>query len=234
MEGFDTKVFLIMCSIIASFDKNKIKELAALNSYRGQHSYSITVFERHTFDVIYQSKGFGPLIVDNHNFVAEGAYIVAHQQAPTTDNKDIDSIHPAQIEHHMLWHNGIIKNKSVKELQQRLKSNTTWDTKLILQQLISIDNVDNIDGTFSCVWFNGTNLIAFRNDISPLFIDSKLNISSTKFEGSNSVLSNTMWLIDTSLSQEQLHTPKGLYPIKSFETVENPYYFSEMRHECEH
>jgi len=209
-----------MCSIIGSFSKEKVKELATINAYRGQHSHSITVFSRYTFEVLYQRKDFGPLDVDAHNFPTDNVYIIAHQQAPTTDNKNQDSIHPAQIGNHMLWHNGIVKDKGVKELQQRLESIMTWDTKLILQQLINEDNPDNIDGTFSCVWFDGTNLIIFRNEISPLFYDNELNISSTKFEGSVPVSSNMMYLIETSLGMEQLHE------IKSFKTVENPYYFS--------
>lgn len=209
-----------MCSIIGSFSKEKVKELAAINAYRGRHSHSITVFSRYTFEVLYQSKDFGPLDVDAHDFPTDNVYIVAHQQAPTTDNKNEDSIHPAQIGNHMLWHNGIVKDKGVKEIQQRLESTITWDTKLILQQLINEDHPDNIDGTFSCVWFDGCNIIIFRNDISPLFIDSELNISSTKFEDSLPVESNRMFLLETSLGRE------GLSYIKSFSTVENPYYFS--------
>ena len=209
-----------MCSIIGSFSKEKIKELAALNAYRGQHSHSITVFDCYTFDVLYQSKDFGPLDVDAHTFPEEKVYIVAHQQAPTTDNKNTDSIHPAQIGNNMLWHNGIVKDKGVKELQKRLESTMTWDTKLILQQLINEDTPDNIDGTFSCLWFDGSNILVFRNEISPLFIDSELNISSTKFSGSTSVEPNMMHLLETSRGME------GLTDVKPFTTVENPYYFA--------
>lgn len=208
-----------MCSIIASFSRAKIKELAALNAYRGQHSHSVTVFSRYSLEVLYQYRGFGALVIDDHSFNSQDVYIVAHQQAPTTDNKNAESIHPAKIGNQLLWHNGIVKDKGVKELQKRLESTSSWDTKLILQQLINEDTPDNIDGTFSCMWYDGSGLLVFRNEISPLFIDDELNISSTKFEGSRSISPNMMYILNTSLGQERLEG------IKSFQTVENPYYF---------
>ena len=219
-----------MCSIIGSFSKEKVKELAALNAYRGQHSHSITVFKTPWYDVVYQHKGFGPLIVDDHDFDTEDTYIVAHQQAPTTENKDEDSIHPAIIGNNMLWHNGIIKEKSIKEMQKRLNSTLTWDTKLMLTQLMLLDNIDSIDGTFSCLWRNNDKLYVFRNEISPLFVDNELNISSTKFNSSNSLEPNVIYNIHTGVSQllkEKKICVGELNPVSTFKTVENPYYFGE-------
>ncbi len=205
-----------MCSIIASFSKNKIQELAAINAYRGQHSHSIYVFK--DYQVVYSHRDFGPLIMNDHD-LPEG-YIVCHQQAPTTDNKNIESIHPAQIGPNLLWHNGIIKEDFVKKLQKDLESTNTWDTKLLLQHLIYYEEPAKIDGTFSCIWFDGYEMMVFRNEISPLFYDKEMNISSTKFDNSESLAPNIIHFL-TYNEDLKLTLTEG----PTFETVENPYYF---------
>ena len=215
-----------MCSITGSFDLNKLQELIDLNNYRGVHSHSITVFEPggllDTFyvatNLLYQDKGMGPLELDNHDLSKfEDCYFLVHQQAPTTDSNTIHSIHPAKTEDTMLWHNGIIKAKQVEELQKKYNTKCTWDTMLMLKQINDIKAPHDIDGTFSCVMFDGDQLSLFRNEISPLFYDSKLNISTTKFDNSERVEPNNMYLI--SLLNNQL------VKYDEFTTVENPYYF---------
>lgn len=207
-----------MCSIIGSYDKDKIRELAKLNEYRGAHSHSVYVFKQHINEVLYSHKGLGPLNIDDHE-LPQG-YIVVHQQAPTTDNKDEKSIHPAQLGKHLLWHNGIIKAEQVKRLQEKLESNISWDTKLILLNLILNDTVRDLDGTFSCLWYDGTNLFLFRNEISPMFMDGNGNISSTRFPGSNPIDPNYLWIFDP------YYATLADY-IEEFNTVENPYYFAD-------
>lgn len=203
-----------MCSIIGSFSKTKIEELANLNSYRGQHSHSIFVFD---YGVIrYRHKQLGPLELDKHSL--PNGYIVVHQQAPTTDSKDINSVHPAEINDHLLWHNGIIKTAEINRLRVSLRNDSIWDTKLLLNHLIQYENVNDIDGTFSCLWYNGKQLFLFRNEISPMFYDDTGNISSTKFDNSKSLEPNNIWLFEPSSSIIDRS-------ISAFETVENPYYF---------
>jgi hypothetical protein len=211
-----------MCSIIGSTSVERIKELAELNAYRGQHSYSIAVFELYAGYIQYLHRGMGELDYSLLKDLPPG-YIVVHQQAPTTDNKDIDSVHPAQLGKHLLWHNGIIKAEQIKKLQSELESTISWDTKLLLLSLAiyDVEGANNIDGTFSCVWHDGTNLILFRNEISPMFIDSSWTISSTKFEGSQEVPPNIMWLLEP-LNPILLESSIG-----HFNTVENPYFFMD-------
>lgn len=207
-----------MCSIIGSKDINKVREFAELNAYRGQHSHSLYVYSDGAGTCTYQSKGFGPLIVDDHKFELQaGDYIVAHQQAPTTENKTAEFIHPAEISTNLLWHNGIIKANEVKRLQEELQCKNSWDTFLILRHLLDYNTVDNIDGTFSCVWLHDGYLHAFRNEISPLFIDSELNISSTKFVNSEPLPPNTIFKLDTVTME--------LERVSMFTTKENPYFF---------
>lgn len=209
-----------MCSIIGSFSKNKIRELAELNAYRGQHSHSVFVFSRYAYNILYSHKGLGPLNIDDHDLPA--GYIICHQQAPTTDNKDLSSVHPAQLGERLLWHNGIIKAHEVKRLQEHLESTSSWDTKLLLRYVIEedLDALQNIDGTFSCVYYDGTSLYMFRNEISPLFIDQEKNISSTKFQHSESVGPNILWLFNNSADNIE----DSLIHCGEFKTVNNPYY----------
>ncbi len=207
-----------MCSIIASHSKDKLKELAELNAYRGQHSHSVYVIQ--DYEIKYKHRGLGPLKLDDH-FLPDG-YIIAHQQAPTTSNKKESTIHPAQIGKHLLWHNGIIKESYVKVMQKGLESSCTWDTKLLLQELINYETPYKVDGTFSCIWYDGAEMMVFRNEISPLFYDKYMNISSTKFKDSMSLEPN---MIHFLTYDEELNLTLQSGP--TFETVENPYYFGE-------
>lgn len=204
-----------MCSIIGSFNKDKIKELYNLNSYRGALSYSLTTFEydnegRLRLGVLFQDEGPMPdnLIDAHHNI--EGRFVIAHSQAPTTQTKNI---HPAIYGSALLWHNGIIKQKSISE--------GTWDTAWLLEQIINYgwSSLSRIDGTYACVMYDGANLYIFRNEISPLFVDKYLNISSTKFEGSQSLPPNKVFKIDINAQR--------LDVIAHFTTLENPYYIPE-------
>ena len=218
-----------MCSITASEDLDKLTELIELNSYRGTHSHSISAFSIGGMfdtiylpnDLLYQEMGFGPLDLNEHKKELSkltDAYFVAHQQAPTTESKDQKSIHPAHHNDSMLWHNGIIKEKTITKLQDELETKCTWDTMLLLKYIDIHESPDNVDGTFSCMLYDGVSLSIFRNEISPMFIDNELNISSTKFENSRRLDPNTMY-------QLHLHT-NTLEEYNKFETVENPYYFN--------
>ena len=207
-----------MCSIFGSFSKDKLVELAELNRYRGQHSYSYSYYymdqKGHHMHV---SKGLGEMPLD-HIRIPGDAYCIAHMQAPTTENKTIDYVHPAHLHGKWLWHNGIIKDSWIRSAMHEFNIDNSWDTYLILHKYLTSGNLDNIDGTFSCVYFGNGSLQLFRNEISPLFIDDEYNISSTKFEGSKPLEPNIIW---------EFWPGKGLNKIGSFKTVENPYFFMD-------
>lgn len=214
-----------MCAIVGSFDTKKLRDLVVLNSYRGQHSHSISYYNIET-KLMTVTQNLGELPLDDIN-IPEGHYGICHIQAPTTEAKDSSSIHPATLFDgtaiHALWHNGIVKDSSVQKLKEELHTpQTTWDTELILRKLATSGSPDNIDGTFSCLWYRPTemgrgDLILFRNEISPMFIDSDMNISSTKFENSTSTKANYMLKMDM--------VERTLQPVGVFKTVENPYFF---------
>lgn len=208
-----------MCAIVGSFSKDKLIELIELNSYRGSHSYSFSTLTP-LYDLKVRAKGLGTINYDDID-LPYGYYGIVHVQAPTTEAKTLDSIHPA-MDGWMtyLWHNGIIKANNVKKLQDLYGNDTNWDTQLLLRAInTSVDELNGVDGSFSCLWFNGAAAYLFRNDISPMFYDRDLNISSTKFEGSISTPANKLLLMD-------LET-KGLYNKGEFKTVENPYFFGD-------
>jgi glutamine phosphoribosylpyrophosphate amidotransferase len=218
-----------MCAIVGSRDRDTLIDLVNLNSYRGSHSHSVSLYDIKTGKMILCKRDFG--MPDMGYFdIPEDNYAIVHIQAPTTEAKDMNSIHPATVGNirdfipdHALWHNGIIKESVVKRYESIY--NTKWDTKQILLSLVKewgeFNTLNEMDGTFSCLYYNKElgKLFIFRNEISPMFIDSKLNISSTKFDGSESTNPNKVLQLN--------FTDNIITDIGKFTTVENPYYFGE-------
>lgn len=200
-----------MCSIIGSFEPKMLVHLYELNSYRGTHSHSITVYNYRNKKITYTDRQLGELDEKQLHTVTNsfpGCYYIVHSQAPTTENVDMSSIHPARFFHteagdtSFLWHNGILKPSTIKMLREDTGLGTTWDTQLLLQHVINSGNLSDIDGTFACLMYHMGELYMFRNEISPLFIDFDMNISSTRFEmtstvgGAFSVKPNHMFKLD--------------------------------------
>jgi len=209
-----------MCAIVGSFNTDTLKELVKLNSYRGQHSHSFSLYNPTSKIFIVTAQELGPIKESKIN-IPEGWYGIVHVQAPTTDNKSIDSIHPATFTNDHLWHNGILKTNQIKKLHEKHSWLKDWDTLLLMHEIINDgwDALNDIDGTFSCLMHKGKQLFLFRNEISPMFYDSELNISSTRFEGSNPTDANKVLLMRLD--------SKLLDPVAEFRTVENPYYFGD-------
>lgn len=206
-----------MCSIIGSFSKERLHNLAGLNAYRGSHSHSVYAITQDSID--YSHRGYGLLNVPDHSVShSDGRYFVAHQQAPTT--ADMTHMHPAQIGDDLLWHNGIIKEDEIERLQQMFGCKAKWDTYLLLKYIVHNENVNNIDGTFSCVMRLKNEWFIFRNEISPMFISDTGDISSTKFAGSTSIPPNIIFKMKILVDSIEL------IPYDEFVTVENPYYFA--------
>lgn len=209
-----------MCSILGSFNKEKIIELCKLNEYRGQHSHSISYFDPKISEMILVKRSKGPV---NYNEIdiPKGHYCIVHMQAPTSE--DQNSIHPAEIKEinksWYLWHNGILKPKTIDYLHELygLKE-IKWDTQLLLYHIYKNLFPDDIDGSMACLFYMPfCNLILFRNEISPLYVDKDLNISSTKFENSEMIEHGKMLAMDFKGNQ--------LYYLAPFREVSGPYYF---------
>jgi len=203
-----------MCSIIGSYHKDKIVELIKLNAYRGQHSWSISYYSTIWNGINNVIRGMGEIPYELIN-IGIDEYCIVHMQAPTTSNKEMNTVHPAQIGYSLLWHNGIIKDKHIKKMQEELHTDESWDTKLILKQYIDKNTLMGIDGTFACLMHHEEHLYLFRNMISPLFYDKYGNISSTRFDDALSIDANVLFRFEPGHS---------LTPVDKFDTVNNPYY----------
>lgn len=205
---------MIMCGIFCSFDSDKILELHKLNSYRGSHSYSFTRVGDNPI------RGLGNFDV---SLVNRDGYKICHVQAPTSWARDELNIHPAALMGCKLWHNGIVKDFDVKRLQEKHGVDDPWDTMLILRELMDdnwIENLSEINGSFACIFQKDDLIFVFRNEISPLFYDSELNISSVRFEGSSPLPPNRVFLLDL---EGRALVDLGF----KFSTKENPYYFGD-------
>lgn len=180
-----------MCSIFGSTSREEFFNLAKLNQYRGTHSHSVAVLRSSgSFELIQQ--GFGPL---EEIELPDNCLYIGHQQAPTTDAKDVQSIHPAKVESQLLWHNGIIKSHIVKKWQDYYNSGEKWDTKLLLVHIFSKGlkkALTEADGSFACLYHDLDHLYLFRNDNSPMFVKGS-TFSSTKFEEAESLQSNQVF-----------------------------------------
>lgn len=202
-----------MCAIFGSFSLEKLKELYELNKYRGELAYSIAAFRlkdsQTHLDLVWSDRT--PLPEDTWELLKiKKGYFVGHIQAPTTDTEEIQ---PSRIDSTYLWHNGIIKQKGLKEGE--------WDTNYLHKTYLKYgtDSLSDMDGSFACVYYSSKSLYVFRNEISPLFVDNNMNISSTKFEGSNPLPPNHVYSMNLFMNQFR--------SIGEFTTKENPYFIPE-------
>lgn len=188
-----------MCSIIAGFDGNIVRELVELNQFRGNFSYSYTELEK-TGAVKHQIKNFGVFEYANIDYQDDSKYKVCHVQAPTGGMiEDYDRIHPVSDKNNnMLWHNGIIVNRGIEFLQKKLLTNETFDTKLLFDaiQQFGFDILNDIEGLFSCMLLRNNELFIFRTKHGKLFVDADMNISSERFEGSKCINADCVYNID--------------------------------------
>jgi hypothetical protein len=189
-----------MCSIIASFNKQKIKDLVILNHHRGNFSYSIGVFDTDNYSFTQIIKEFGVFDITKLDQIEEtsNSYIVCHIQAPTGGLiKDEDRIHPTKINDTYLWHNGIITNAGVQYIQNLSGSIDTFDTALLHEFLDfnQFSDLSNIEGLFSCLFIEHREVFLFRTKHGKLFIDADLTISSERFENSKCINYDTVYSV---------------------------------------
>ena len=190
-----------MCSIVGSYDFNKLYELIKLNQYRGSFSYSFSVLNIETGEIESTIKEFGKFNIDiYHEVYNKYHYYIAHVQAPTGGLiKDTNRIHPSVKKDSYLWHNGILKEDYIKEVQNRYNlQDGQWDTGLLHNVILddSFGALNNVDGSFGCLFNINSKTYLFTSDIIQLFVDDELNISSVKFEGSVKIKPNMVYEID--------------------------------------
>ena len=200
-----------MCGIFGSSNQQTFIELVALNSYRGNHTHTIT-----NSSGVYRDYGPFTAEVIRHQW-RDGLHI-GHIQAPTNGEvSDLNRSHPSVYEDTLLWHNGIVTERCIKQLA-RTDEERQWDTKIIHRWVSQgFENLVHIDGTFSCVLMNQASkrVFLFRNSASPMFVDSNGSFSSVKFDGSGPTKPNTIYE----------YTPNGFDAIGEFVNNSSPYFF---------
>jgi len=210
-----------MCSIIGSFSKDKFKELVILNQKRGLFSYSFLVLDPETLLTVSLTQGFGGFDISEIDKAPNNMFYLGHTQAPTGGLiKDYSRIHPAQIDNMFLFHNGIIKQKDVKRLQQKYMTNNGWDSMLMLEDINSntlIHTLNTIDGSFACVFNDTETFSIFRSAAGTLFIDDYLNISSVFFNGSERIKKDTIYTVKFK--------EKLILESETFKSKSNPYFY---------
>jgi len=206
-----------MCSIVGSFNKDRLIKLCEINAYRGQSSHSISYFDIVTGEIKVH-RGEGPINYKDIAF-APLTYCIVHMQAPT--QQEHKTIHPAEYEGRYLWHNGILKQDYIKKLKGELDEVCNWDTFLMLKAMVQTNrkSISSFDGSFSCVFYENEKVYAFRNEIAPLYYNAQMDISSTHFQGSKSLDPNSIYHMDFNF--------QTFFRVSNFTTVLNPYYFAE-------
>ena len=181
-----------MCSIIASFKKEKLEALVDLNQFRGNFSFSYLELETGK-----STKQFGQynkdVIENNQN------YKISHLQAPTGGLiQDINRIHPTTINDSKLYHNGIITPRGIKFLQNKLNSTETFDTFLLHKAIeeFGFDILSEIEGLFSCLYIKDGKIFIFRTKHGKLYIDEEMSISSERFDSSKCINYDTVYDLD--------------------------------------
>lgn len=214
-----------MCSIVIGTSTDDVRELVNLNKSRGSHSYSVFYIHKYSYAPLLQEKGLGELDADVIE-IPEGYFAIIHQQAPTTQAKSIDSVHPSSFGGEHLWHNGILKAETCNQIRKALQVDDVWDTKLFHRVILDDERrfeINDIDGSFACVVYSeDEGIYIFRNEISPFYTDGS-SFSSTRFDGSKPLTPNLVYRL------EFLNLSDGveLTPVDQFKTKTNPYYFGE-------
>lgn len=184
-----------MCSIIASYSRDKFQELIDLNQFRGNFSYSYTEFENNRIQE--QIKNFGEFNLGDLGY--NYSYKIGHVQAPTGGMiKDTNRIHPVNTENIMLWHNGLLTPRGIKFLQNKLGVDETFDTFLLTLAIEKFDFeiLNEIEGLFSCLMIKSGKIYVFRTKHGKLYIDNDMNISSERFENSKCIDADTVYELD--------------------------------------
>jgi hypothetical protein len=195
-----------MCSIVGSFNKDLFISLIEKNSDRGSFSHSLSIINPADYtSITYRDWGpFNPQLLDK---VPSGFYMLGHCQAPTNGLvEDFSRIHPyVSVKHgttYKLLHNGIITPESMRYINNVLCTEYQWDTQGLTEFLIEgepqWDKLDLIKGSFTCgLLIEGKKLYFFKNQIAPLFINTKtLDISSVYFNGAAPLLHNYVFNFD--------------------------------------
>jgi len=186
-----------MCSIIGSFKKKKLIELIEQNQFRGLFAHSYTLYDVLSMSILYQRKIFGTFDFDIIDDEKENVYYICHFQAPTGGiHDDLNKIHPTKIGNSYLFHNGLIKRKSIQYLQKKYNTPSDFDTYLLHNLLPEWHELSEIEGLFSSLYIDQSGFYLFRSKHGKLYIDDDFNISTEQFKKSLCIHYDTVYKLD--------------------------------------
>jgi hypothetical protein len=183
-----------MCGIVASYDFGWVAQTALSLRERGTKQWSVsainadtcTIEQLHKSAMDYTAVEALRMITQSPNL-----YYIIHVQSPTGSKFNW---HPATLEHHALWHNGMIDSNYSEKLQVRDK----WDTQVLLDSIalprsrVDFSLLNDFQGSFACYYLRKDHgLFAFRNAISPQF-QRGTDFCSIPFEDAQKIPANTI------------------------------------------
>lgn len=185
-----------MCAIIGSFDIKSILKLVEKNQHRGRVAYSISLYNIKSGMVTseYKLGEFNSEFLKSMN--TDGCYVVCHLQSPTgTGYSDEKRRHPSVVNNSYLWHNGILMPSTIKMLQEKYYE-STFDTHLLHQWLLSRGKLNEIEGSFACLFIVDNSMKIFRSKHAKLYIDDNMTISSESFFESKCINADRIYMMD--------------------------------------
>jgi len=203
-----------MCGIYLAQNKLDFHELALANSYRGNDTSSISVIDLNgNISTAKFNNGYNKSQLDefDESYIL---FIIGHTQSATTK----DSVaHPVTLGDSHLWHNGVIKAESIRDMQSVTGLETSFDTELMLNYIdnVGFNGLNDIDGGFSCFYYTEGKLFIFHNSVSPLFVGDN-TFSSVKLKNMKAVEVDKVFRIGTVV----------MTPIFEFKTKNNPFFFT--------
>jgi len=193
-----------MCAIIGSFNKKTVVDLIEKNQHRGRLAYSISLYntENGKVKTKYSVGEFDPKVFEKMKI--DGCYIICHLQSPTGDYSiNENRTHPSIMENNSyLWHNGILMPTTIQMIQQKLKVLSEFDTHLLHQWIVSNEKLDEIEGSFACVFMVNNSMKIFRSKHAKLYVDKNMTISSEYFEDSKCINADRIYAMN--LANESL------------------------------
>ena len=96
----------------------------------------------------------------------------------------------------ILWMNGELASKEIEKLQFEEDTKETWEPWLMLHHVERYGSPVEVDGSFACMYSDGTYLYAFRNQLEAIFFDKDFNFCSLPFENSEVLPSEKMFQLD--------------------------------------
>ena len=202
-----------MCGMFFTFNDDYIPRLQQANAKRGGVNESLTKVDLYETD---------------------GGWI-GHFQAPTST---VSRRHPNFCDHKEfggkdtsnLWHNGILKEYTIRDMQEKFNTKEEWDTALLHEHIMQFGDLSDVDGSFAVIVeynFSGKNYLYFaRNALVPLYMNAdELILSSTQVPelGVTELIEAGKWYFYEDNEFHKVTSTAHKNILNPFTTKNNPY-----------